>query len=137
MPCTNSEVVLDGITLDLDPEDYVIFDGIRRGSIHRLITGSTIFQDRGFDVTDMRLTLKGKLTELATVQALVASYRLEGNVFQLTDFKGNDFQCIFTPGEKSLVLTPIRGSGAGWTYSIQLCVISATSFLSSSFPPPA
>ena len=68
-----ASVTLDGITLDLDPQNYVINEGTRRGSIHKKIDGSTLFQDFGFDVTDLRISLKGQLTELATVQALMAS----------------------------------------------------------------
>lgn len=132
-----ASITLDSITLDLDPANYIINEGVRRGSIHKLVDGGTIFQDRGFDVSDLRLALKGRLTSLATVQALMASYRKTGHSFHFTDFKGNDLVCIFTPGEKSLEINPITGSNVGWEYSISLCVISATSWLSSSFPPNA
>lgn len=133
----NSSITIDGITLDIDPADYTINDGVRRGSIHKLVGPGTVYQDRGFDVTDLRISMKGRLTTLATVSALMASYAKIGHTFHFTDFKGNDLICLYAPGEKSLTLKPIVGSNRGWEYEILLCVVSATAWLSSSFPPNA
>lgn len=132
--CYTSQITLDGITLDLDPEDYVPIDGPRRGSVHPQVGGGTIFQDRGVDPTDIRISLKGRLTLLATVTALYATYRKTGYIFRFTDFKGNDLQCIFEPG-KPFTIKPIKGSNTGWEYTLNLCCVSVTTWLGASFPP--
>lgn len=130
----SSLVTLDGTALDLDPTK-LSFSEPRRGSIHQLIDPGTIFQDRGIDPTDIRISLKGRLVKLATVVALEALYRKTGHVFRYTDFKGNDFQVIFEPGQKSYELETITGSNIGWEYTISLCVVSITSWLGGTFPP--
>lgn len=131
--CQSSSITLDGLTLDLDPQNYTPIDGARRGSIHPQVGGGTIFQDRGFDATDARISMKGKLTNQATVYSLYAIYRKVGHIFRLTDFKGNDVQCIFEPG-KGLQISPLDGSNIGWEYTINLCVVSVTQWLGNSFP---
>lgn len=136
----SSLVTLDGTALDLDPAKLSISEP-RRGSIHQTIDTQdqsgpgTVFQDRGIDPTDIRIALKGRLIKLATVVALEASYRKTGHVFRYTDYKGNDFQVIFEPGQKSYDLETIQGSNVGWEYTISLCVVSITSWLGGAFPP--
>lgn len=129
-----ANVIIDGTTLDLDPESWIVNEGERRGSTHKTVNGSTFFQDFGFDVTDIRIAAKGKLTSLATVQALLATYRKTGYQFRVQDFKGNDLTCIFEPKSK-LPLEPIRGSTIGWTYSFSLAVVACTTYLGQALPP--
>lgn len=132
--CYTSTVILDGLTLDLDPTTYKVLGGKRRGAAFPQVGGSTIFQDRGFDGTDIKVSMNGQLTSAATVDTLMATYRKVGYIFTFSDFKGNIFQCIFEPGEESFVLEPLRGSNIGWTYTILLRVVTVTQWLGSSFP---
>lgn len=127
-----SQVVLDDITLDLDPENLIFLDGTRRGSVHRTIDGGTVFQDRGFSATDMRIQLGGMLTSDTTVQSLFALYRITGKTFTYTDWKGNEFTVCFTPGQPSFTAKPIPGSSIGWTYAISLSVVSVTKWMNDS-----
>jgi hypothetical protein len=124
-----STIKLNNIPLDIDPDDLVLIDGRRRGSVHRIIGGGTVYQDRGADPTDMLVTLTGNLVNLTTLQALYALYRKTALEFQFEDFKGNKFQVVFTPGERSFVAKPLRGSGMGWSYQISLSVVSITAWL--------
>jgi hypothetical protein len=121
-----SAIKLNDIPLDIDPENYQLFDGRRRGSVHRLVDGGSVFQDRGFDPTDMVISIRGKLTSQVTLQALCALYRLTASEFSLKDFKGNEFQVVFTPGDKSFSVSPIYGSNKGYEYTMSLSVVSVT-----------
>lgn len=128
MSCTVSQVVIGSVTLDLDPQKYDMPIS-RRGSVHRLIDGTTVWQDRGSHLTDMVLRLEGQLFALATVQALDTMYATTGASYTFTDFKGNQFTVIFSPGEESWSREPIYGSTIGWTYKMVLRVISVQKLL--------
>lgn len=134
-----SQVLLDNIALDLDPEEYIPLSGKRRGSVHRCIDGTTVIQDRGIDETDLIIQLSGKLTSAVTLKSLYALYRLTGKTFTFKDFKNNEFTVVFTPGVDSFSVAPLRGSNIGWEYKIMLSVVSVNTWfgLSSSFPPSA
>ena len=64
-----SQVKLDAIALDIDPDNYVMLGGRRRGSVHRLIDGTTVYQDRGINPTDLVIQLSGVLTDVATLKS--------------------------------------------------------------------
>lgn len=130
MSCITSQVTLGGVTFDLDPDEYIPLDGVRRGSVHRLIDGTRIVQDRGYTLTgDGTLILRGRFTTLVTLNAILALYTAAaGTSYTLTDFKDNQFTVIFAPG-KSMTLTPITGSNAGWQYQIDLIVTAVTKLL--------
>jgi hypothetical protein len=122
-------VFLGTVQLDIDPETYSPLRARRRGSVHRLIDGSTVLQDRGVNAADRTVTLQGKLYNLTTVQDLQDLYETVGETFTYTDWLGNEFTCVFTPGTESLVLTPVRGQQRGWDYQINLSVLSAAQTL--------
>lgn len=126
-------VILDNITLDLDPETLIINEGERRGSEHKTVNGSTFFQDFGFDVTDLRITLRGKLTSQTVMQNLWALWRKTGHQFRYQDFRGNDLTVIFAPKSKFPISAP-RGSTVAWEYEIRLAVIAASTYVGASFP---
>ncbi len=117
-------IYIAGIQLDLDPKNYKIYDGTRRGSIHRLVDGTSEFQDRGIDLSDVRIELSGELINLTTIYALQQQYVLIGNQMTYTDFKGNNWNVIFQPGVNSLTYEPILGSTRGYTYTIKLVIVS-------------
>lgn len=130
-----SQVTLDNIALDLDPDSYTPFAGRRRGSTHRLISGGTVHQDRGINPADLVVQFTGLLYKLTTVQALYALYRKQSHTFNLVDFKGNTFVVRFTPGVESFMAQPLKGSNIAWQYSISLSVVSVTTWLNGTFPP--
>ena len=122
-------VYLGSVRLDIDPESLSPVQARRRGSVHRLIDGTTVYQDRGVSASDRTVLLSGKLYNLGTVQALQALYETTGSTFAYTDWLGNAFTVLFTPGTESLTLTPIHGQRRGWEYRISLSVVSATTTL--------
>lgn len=126
--CATSQVVLGGVTLDLDPTEYRPLDGVRRGTVFRLIDGTRIVQDRGFSLTgDGVVSLKGTLINLSTVQALLALFEAGGSM-TLTDFKGNEFVVVFAPG-RPFPVTPMTGSNRGWQYEIDLIITQVVKIL--------
>lgn len=129
-----SQVVLDGIALDIDPNNYVPIGGRKRGSVHRIIDGSTVYQDRGISASDLTIQISGILTSQTTLQALYAIYRKTSYSFTLTDFKGNVLTVMFTPGAESFTAKPIYGSNIAYTYAMQLSVVSVTTWLGGVFP---
>lgn len=132
-----SQIKLDGIPLDIDPQNYVMLGGRRRGSIHPVIDGGVVIQDRGFSAGDMTLSLSGQITNLTTLQALFAIYRRTAHTFIFEDFKDNIFVVCFTPGVESFTASPIQGSNRGYTFNISLMVVSVTKWLNnvSGLPP--
>jgi len=124
-----SQIKLDGIPLDIDPEKYTMLGGKRRGSVHRTIDGGTVYQDRGFSATDMSILLSGRLTDVTTLRALFAIYRKTGYTFNFEDFKGNIFVVCFTPGVESFSAEPIHGSNRAYAFQISLSVVSVTKWL--------
>lgn len=131
-----NQVIIDTVILEVDPEVYSAVNGKRRGSVHKLIGGGTLVQDRGFDPTDMLIEFSGKIIELATVQGLMAVYRKTGYVFRFSDFKGTAGTAVFEPQE-GMELDVIHGSNIGWTYKIKLRVQTITDWLgiAGSLPP--
>jgi hypothetical protein len=127
-----STVYLDNIQLDIDPEQYIPLGGRRRGSIHRLIDGGTVYQDRGINETDLSIMLSGKFTDLTTLKAIYAIYRKKGYEFVLKDFKDCEFLVVFTPGVESFRAAPLYGSNRGWSYQIMLSVVSVQKWFSTS-----
>lgn len=132
-----STFTLNGTPLDLDPTDYDMLGGRRRGSIHKIIGGGTVIQDRGIDVTDLVIQMQGQLINQSTLDALYTLYRLTGSEFTFVDDKGNSFQVVFTPGVESFKAKPIRGSQRGFAYIMQLSVRSVNTWLTEigGFPP--
>ena len=132
-----SQVTLAGIALDIDPDNYAMLGGKRRGSVHRMIDGTTVYQDRGINESDLTVQISGKLTNVTTLQALYALYRLTGYTFELTDFKGMQMTVVFTPGVEPFTAKPIYGSNISYTYSIQLSVVSVDVWFNTSLGFPA
>lgn len=132
-----SQVKLDNIALDIDPENYQMLGGRRRGSVHRIIDGSTVYQDRGINPSDLTIALSGKLTNVTTLQALYAIYRKLAYSFVFEDFKGMRMTVVFTPGVESFMATPLYGSNLGYTYSVQLSVVSVETWFSTSLGFPS
>ena len=118
-----STVSLGGVTLDIDPAHYVMLDGRRRGAVHRMLDGSTVFQDRGIDPTDLTIIIDGTLTSTTTLKALWALYRAVQTEYVLIDFKGNQFSVIFTPGINAFHVDPPKGSNLSYNYKITLSVV--------------
>lgn len=127
-----SQIKLDNIALDIDPESYQLLNGRRRGSVHRLIDGGTVYQDRGINPSDLTIALSGKLTDVTTLKALYAIYRKLAYSFVFEDFKGMKMTVVFTPGTDSFHVEPIYGSNRGYTYAIQLSVVSVDTWFSTS-----
>ena len=132
-----SQVTLNGIALDIDPENYAMLGGKRRGSVHRMIDGTTVYQDRGINPTDLVIQFSGKLINVTTLQALYALYRLTGYTFEFTDFKGMHMTVVFTPGAESFKAEPIYGSTISYTYTIQLSVVSVDVWFNTSLGFPS
>lgn len=123
-----SQVTLDNVILEIDPDVYSPIGGKRRGSVHKLIGGGTVVQDRGFDPTDMLIEFSGKTVQLTTVQGLMSVFRKTSYSFPFTDFKGMAATVVFEPQE-GLELSVIHGSNSGWTYKVKLRVISVQTWL--------
>jgi hypothetical protein len=132
-----SQVKLDNIALDIDPESYQMLDGRRRGSVHRIIDGTTVYQDRGINPSDLTITFSGKLTDVTTLKALYVIYRKLAYSFTFEDFKGMEMTVVFTPGTNSFKADPIYGSNKGYTYTIQLSVVSVDVWFSTSLGFPS
>ena len=120
-----SQIKLGGIPLDIDPDDYGMVGGARRGSTHRTIAGGTVIQDRGFVEADQRIVLTGRLTSLTTLKGLYALYRTTGTM-TFEDYKGNAYTVVFVPGMDSFIFKPIRGSNIGYEYTMHLQVVTVT-----------
>jgi hypothetical protein len=122
-------VYLNGIQFDLDPEDLTILGGHRHGSVHHLVSGPDVYQDRGFDITHATLELSGTFINASTITAFATLYSATTAVsMSWTDWMGNALTVIFTPGQDSFVVKPIRGAANAWTFTMSLRVISATSW---------
>ena len=126
-------VYLGGIQLDIDPDNYKIIEGKRRGSVHQLITPSTVtstmtfVQDFGVDVGDYVITISGVIFS-QTMSQLMTLYRKTNYSFTVTDFMYNNIVAQFYPGEVSYTATPIPGSQDAFTYNIKLVVIGWNTF---------
>lgn len=135
MSCAASSVTLGGITWDIDPEQYSMLGGTRRGSVHKIVDGDTAFQDRGFTVKDSVITLSGQLTSAVTVKAIWALFTAaSGTTYTFTDYKGNIFTVLFMPGQESFTVKPIRGSNLAFEYSMTLAVVSVSQWFNGSSP---
>ena len=132
-----SQVTLDGIALDIDPDKYAMLGGKRRGSVHKIIDGTTVFQDRGINMTDLVIQFSGTLFDVTTVQALYAIYRKESYIFIFEDFKGMNMSVLFTPGVESFKVDPIYGSNKGYTYTIMLSVAYVNTWFNTSLGFPS
>ncbi len=122
-------VYLNGIQFDLDPEDLEIVGGARFGSSHKLVDGTIEYQDRGYDITHATLELSGTFINQSTVTAITRLYASQTAVsMPWTDWMGNALTVIFTPGQQSFAVKVIRGAANGWTFTMSLRVIAATSW---------
>jgi hypothetical protein len=63
----------------------------------------------------------GTLTSIATLYATTGAVQMN-----LRDWLGNNMTVIFTPGQESFNSKVIRGAVNGWTYTLNLSVVSAT-----------
>jgi hypothetical protein len=120
-------VYLNGIQFDIDPEDLKVLGGHRHGSAHHLVDGTTLYQDRGFDITHAVLEMSGVILNASTLASLATLYANTGAVeMSYSDWMGNAMTVIFTPGQESFSVKPIRGATSAWTYNLTLSVLSAT-----------
>lgn len=130
MSCIASQVTLNGIQFDVDPTEYTPLGGVRRGSVHRLIDGTTTYQDFGLNPSDMIVTLTGDTVTLATAQALWALYvAAPAGPYIFADWAGNNLNVIFTPGKESFRFSQIRGANDCYRYIMELSVVSVNSVL--------
>lgn len=130
MSCPTSQVSLNGIVFDLDPVEYTPLGGIRRGSVHRLIDGTTTYQDFGINPSDQIVTLSGSTVTLAVAQALWALYTAApGGPYVFVDWADNSFNVIFTPGKESFRYSQIQGANDCYKYVMELSVVSVISVL--------
>lgn len=135
MACETSSVTLAGVQWDVDPTEYNMLGGARRGSVHKLVTDETAFQDRGFFVSDGVIRLSGRFTDVETMKSLWALYAgVGGTPMTFTDFKGNSFEVLFTPGQESFTVKPIQGSNLGFEYTMSLSIVSVNSWFNGSSP---
>lgn len=135
MSCLASSVSLGGITWDIDPEDYAMLGGTRRGSVHKLVDNTTAFQDRGFFVGDGVIQISGQFTDVETVKSLWDLYAgVGGTPMLFTDYKGNQFNVLFTPGQDSFTVKPIRGSNRSFEYTMSLSIVEVISWFNGSSP---
>jgi hypothetical protein len=119
-------VKINGIDLVCDP-DEISFGGSRRGSVKKCIDGSTIIQDRGFNVGDQTIQLKGRTynkDSYNVITALYALYRASAGPYTYSDFKGNSATVVFTPGTEALRVRPIKGSFHAYEYEMALTVVT-------------
>ncbi len=120
-------VFIDGIQLDLDPEDYKVLGGRRFGSEHPLVDGTIEYQDFGFDITHAKINLTGTLINYTTLTALATLYASATAVqMPFTDWRGNALTVIFTPGQDSFDVSVMRGATSAWTFTMNLSIVAAT-----------
>jgi hypothetical protein len=135
MACETSTVSLEGIQWDVDPTEYNMLGGTRRGSVHKLVDNTTAFQDRGFFVGDGVIQITGQFTNVETMKSLWNLYAGSGGTpMTFTDFKGNSFEVLFTPGQESFTVKPIPGSNRGFEYSMSLSIVSVNTWFNGSSP---
>lgn len=130
-----ANIVIDDLTLTIDPNNYSLIGGKRRGSVHRLLNGGTVVQDMGFSANDMEIQMSGVAHNHSTLRRLMELYEA-GGPYTMTDFYGNEFSVRFVPGLESFNAQMVRGSGNAFNYNLLLIVVNCTKWLGvdSSFP---
>ncbi len=101
---------LDVTTFSVDPTAYDPFSNAKRGSSHKVLSGSVIHQDFGLREADFLVSVQVPLTDYETVQALWTKYLVRGATWELRDWFTNRFQVVFALGQASFHPVPIIGS---------------------------
>jgi hypothetical protein len=123
MPTSASQVFINGIQLDIDPATYDPYAARKRGSVHPLIDGTVVVQDRGVGQGDQRIRMTGKTFLQATINSLWALYNETGVTYTLTDWIGNSLTVMFTPGGESFKADIISGADGCYSFDFQLIVL--------------
>lgn len=127
-PLTASSVSLRSLdggnitTFNVDPVRYSPFVNAKRGSTHKVLSGSVVHQDMGLQTMDFFITLEGEITDYATMQDLWTKFRAQGTTWELRDWFDNRFQVVFAPGQAAFQPVPIRGSCTSFEYTMTFWV---------------
>ena len=122
------------VVFSVDPVSYAPFQNAKRGSSHKVLSGSVIHQDMGLQQADFLINLQGQLTDYSTVQDLFGKFQARGSQFELRDWFVNRFAVVFAPGQASFNPTPIRGSCDSFEYTMVLHVVRVLQWFSGSSP---
>lgn len=122
MPASAGSLFLDGIQFDIDPAGYSPYTARKRGSVHMIIDGTVVIQDRGVNPGDQRIRISGKTFNQSTINALWALYRTTGTTYTLTDWIGNSFTVTFVPGQEAFKADYYPGATGCYNYDFQLIV---------------
>jgi hypothetical protein len=127
---------LDGgniTTFSVDPTRYDPFQNAKRGSSHRVLSGSVIHQDRGLQVADFVINLEAEVTDYVTCQDLWTKFRSQGTTWELRDWFPNRFEVLFAPGQAAFHPVPIRGSCDSFEISMVFYVVRVIQWFGSSY----
>lgn len=133
-PLASSSVSLrdpDGSNItvfSVDPTRYAPFQNAKRGSSHRVLSGSVIHQDLGLQQSDFLITIEAEITDYSTLQDLWTKYRNQAKVWQLRDWFPNTFNVVFAPGQASFNPVPIRGSCTSFEIQMVFYVVRVVQF---------
>lgn len=123
----------DITVFDVDPESYDPFNVPIRGSVHVALDGTVTHQTFGVNIKDFRIAITGRITELDTVKALWTKYLNRSHQWEWRDWYGNRFRVIFDVGTGSFHPVPIPGAANAFTYSMNLSVISVSSWFGGAY----
>lgn len=138
-PLASSQVSLrdtNGLNVtvfSVDPTRYDPFANAKRGSSHKVLSGSVIHQDFGVQQSDFIISLEAEITDYSTMQDLFTKYRSKGAIWELRDWFPNRFNVVFAPGQQSFHPVPIRGSCSSFEVSIVLYVVKVIQWFGSPF----
>lgn len=117
---------------DVDPTSYDYYNVPRRGSVHKTLSGSAIFQTFGVKQRDFVFNITGQIVDLDTLAAIDAKYRANAE-YQWRDWMNNIFTVVFTPGTDSFHPVPIPGGCELFTYTMSLTVCTVDQWFGGSF----
>lgn len=118
---------------NVDPIRYSPFENAKRGSTHKVLSGSVVHQDFGLQTMDFIITLEGEITDYVTMQDLFTKFRAQATTWELRDWFNNIFHVVFAPGQASFRATPIRGSCTSFEYQMTLYVTRVVQWFGGSF----
>ncbi len=114
----------DVTIFDVDPTAYDPFNVAKRGSSHKVLSGSMVHQDFGVKTGDFVIAVRVPLTDHLTKQALWTKFITNGQLWELRDWFVNRFVVIFAPGQASFHAVPIIGSCTSYEVEITFYVIA-------------
>ena len=133
MSLRDVETGLDVTTFSVDPTSYSPFENAKRGSAHKVLSGSVIHQDFGLREADFIISFHTILTEYQVMQELWSKYRSRGRVWELRDWFPNKFNVIFALGQASFHPIPVIGSCFSFEVDLTFHVIKVVSWFGSSY----